>query len=256
MPNEVRLTDGSGRTLLIFRKMHSFGARAPANVFVDGKQFFLAWYDGPPTPAGGGAWSGFHAIVALNDEPTVFSSVACGIPEPGSRRRPLLCSPGFEQTVVNAPVSLENGARLPGIHGRSVWRLPYSGAQLVTDVVHSGRVAAFVENRNGGYLLWTQTLPVASFPPGSRWRLSAWVRGRDITPGTPAWKVGTVRFTLVHEDRTEYVASESLTGSFDWQQVSVEAQIPADLQQLSIQLGLNGALGRMWIDDVHLERLP
>lgn len=254
LPEAVRLTDSSGRLLLRFAHVHPFGPRPINNVFVDGRQFFLTWYDGPCDSKGAGEWSGFNATLSVGEGPSpTFSELRFGLAA-SLRTTGLLRAPGFERSA--APISLRTGKALPGIHGRRAWRHPYSGGALVTDVVHSGHVAAFVENRNGGYLLWSQTLPVERFRPGSRWRLSAWVRGRDIIPGTPAWKAGVVRLTFVCTGRTQYATSRPLTGSFDWQQVSVDAQVPADVQQVMVQAGLNGSLGRMWIDDVRLAPNP
>jgi len=91
-------------------------------------------------------------------------------------------------------------------------------------------------------------------PAGSRWRLSAWVKGQDLVRGDVSWKVGCVRFA-VSTDGTQYVSCPELFGTFDWKQVSVELKMPESARALEVQAGPNGCTGTMWIDDVTLERL-
>jgi len=258
LPDVVRLQGEDGHVLFALTDLRSGGARPVGNAFVRGGRFFLAWYDGTPDPGGVGEWSWFTAMIALGGarcDP--LGPPTCELRNvPARASRPLLRSPGFERSASGLPVFLERGIVLPGIHAPRVWQAPHIGGRLVTDVVHGGRVAAFVENNTGGYLLWTQELPVGAMPPGSRWRLSAWVRGENIVRGTPAWKVGTVRFTMVVDGKVRYVSCRGLTGTFDWRPAGIEATLPRGVQKVMVQLGLNGSRGRMWIDDVRLSRLP
>jgi len=257
VPDEVHMKDRARRTLLCLSDLRWGAARPPANVFVHGRLFFLTWYDGPPDRRGAGEWSWFTAMLTPGAPPCApFGPHTCELRSPEQATLPAIRMPGFEEAVRAAPRFLEAGIRLPGVHGRSAWKPPHSGGRLVSDVVHSGRVAAFVENRTGGYLLWTQELPPDAFPPGSRWRLTAWVRGENIVQGTPAWKTGTARFAFIVAGKAQYASSKPLTGTFDWQPVQVEATVPEGVQRILIQIGLNGARGRMWIDDAALERLP
>ncbi|MDQ3813273.1 MAG: hypothetical protein M3347_04905, partial [Armatimonadota bacterium] len=160
----------------------------------------------------------------------------------------------FEETVALQPRSLRTGAIIPRPVTSGSWETP-TGGRLVTEPHRAGHVAGGVNNTTGEYLLWRQALPLSEMPPGSRWRVTAWIKGENIVRGDSAWKVGTLRFGAT-TDKTQYTSSPELLGTFDWKPVSVELTVPAGLQRLTVEAGLNGATGKMWIDDVRLEKLP
>ncbi len=258
VPDEVRLLDARGRPLLYLTDLRCGGGRRPGNVFMHGGNFFVTWYDGAPDAAEAGRWSWFTTMITPGpDASPAYGPKNCEL-RGASVERPAadVRMPGFEELLALRPRFLSSGARLPVVPSRSPWSPPPTGGRVVTDVVHGGRAAAFVENRTGGYLLWTQDLPVEVFKPGTRRRLSAWVRGEAIVRGTPAWKTGTVRWTFIVKGKAHYVSSEALLGTFDWRRVAVDAAIPEGVERILIQIGLNGSRGRMWIDDVRLVTLP
>jgi len=164
----------------------------------------------------------------------------------------LLADPGFEESLATRSVSLRTGDLLPGSQTRLAWQMP-QGGRNVAQPVHGGAAAAEVENTSGQYLLWRQPLSVNELPAGSRWRVTAWVKGEGIKKGDVGWKVGTLR-VAAQTDRTNYVSSPELVGTFDWKQVFVEFTVPEKLGSLNVEAGLNGATGKMWVDDVCLER--
>ncbi|NUQ02010.1 MAG: hypothetical protein HUU35_19355, partial [Armatimonadetes bacterium] len=129
------------------------------------------------------------------------------------------------------------------------------GGRVVSQPVAAGQAAAEVVGQLDSYRLWRQVLPLGSFPEGSRWRLTARLRGDAIRPGDVGWKVGTLRFA-VNTGTTTYVAAPPLTGTFDWRTESVELTIPAGLKSLEVQIGQNGSSGTLWSDEVTLQRLP
>jgi ABC-type taurine transport system substrate-binding protein len=86
------------------------------------------------------------------------------------------------------------------------------------------------------------------------WRLTAWVKGRDVAPGDISWQVPVIRFAVL-TDKMTYVSSPPVKGTFDWRKVEVELTIPPALSSLVVQLGQNGSSGTLWIDDVKLERI-
>ena len=118
----------------------------------------------------------------------------------------------------------------------------------VLDAAHRKVTKALVE----GCAL--QPLLAARFAPGTRWRLSAWVKGEAIQRGDAPWKVGVLRFSVAGGPN-KYVGSSPLLGTFPWRQVSVDLTIPAAIEGLGVEIGLNGATGKMWIDDVELKPL-
>jgi hypothetical protein len=142
---------------------------------------------------------------------------------------------------------------LPGYVVESAWLIP-PGGRLVSSPVRSGQAAAEVVNTTGQFALWRQPLLAARFAPGTRWRLSAWVKGEAIQRGDAPWKVGVLRFSVAGGPN-KYVGSSPLLGTFPWRQVSVDLTIPAAIEGLGVEIGLNGATGKMWIDDVELKPL-
>jgi hypothetical protein len=227
------------------------GAIPICNTFVHGQNFFLAWFDGPVPPGSPRQWRWTSTVC------TPGSAVPQGIGEAPeisqAAEQSLLEDAGFERDLALRTVSLRSGEPLPGRDGESAWQPP-PGARVVASPVHSGLAAAEVVSHSGQYLLWRQSLPIASLAPGTRLRLSAWVKGQAVLRGDAVWKVGVVRFAAT-TDRVAYASSPALTGTFDWRKTSVEMVVPPGLRELRVELGLNGATGSMWIDDVELQTI-
>jgi hypothetical protein len=215
-----------------------------------GRDFAIAFYDGPPGTGRPMQWSWATMVWTPGTaRPTTIGTAPIVRPVETS----LVEDPGFEQGLARVPVSLQTGQSLPGATLGQAWSMP-SGGRLVHAPVHGGQAAMELHNTTGEYLLVRQRLQAARFPPGSRWRLSAWVKGRGITPGDGNWKKGVLLMGLTTAKWAGY--STKFVGSFDWQRVSIDVRIPDGLREVSIESGLNGATGKMWIDDVELSRLP
>jgi hypothetical protein len=250
VPDRIELA-AEDRALLRISDLRCGGVPL-SNGFLNGKQFFLTFYDGKSTSEGQGQWRWASAVVT----PGTAEPMAIGAPpQPPApaQQVAIVEDPGFEHAAESQPVSLRTGQPLPGYTVESAWLAP-PGGRLVSSPVHSGQAAAEVVNTTGQYALWRQPLVAARFAPGSRWRLSAWIKGDAIQPGDAGWKVGTVRFSVAGGP-VRYVAAPPLLGTFPWRRVSVDLTIPAAIEGLGVEMGLNGATGKMWIDDVALEPL-
>jgi hypothetical protein len=223
------------------------------NTFVHGHNFFLAWLDGLPPAETSRQWSGMSAIWTVGDAAPQTIGMS---PETisANESHDLLDDPGFERSMTLHLLSLRSGEPLPGPASENAWLVP-SGGRIVTSPVHSGLAAAEVTNPSGEYALWQQPLAISSLRAGTRLRLSAWVKGQGIRQGDVGWKVGAVRFAVTTE-RTQYVASPPLVGTFDWKKTSVELTVPAGLRGLNVEAGLNGATGTIWIDDIEAVAEP
>jgi hypothetical protein len=249
VPDRIELAAGEGRLLELSGLI--CGTSTPlANVFCDGQNFFLAFDDGEPKDCGR-RWRWFSALLTAGDGVASPIGRPC-LPAAEQASADLLADPGFEEGVQSRSVSLETGVAMPGEQTDLAWQPP-QGGRLVSQPVHQGAAAAEVENTSGAYLLWRQAVPVAELPAGSRWRLTAWVKGENIQRGDVGWKVGTLRFAPV-TDRITYASCPELLGTFSWKQVAVEFTVPEKLRSVDVEVGLNGATGKMWIDDVRLER--
>lgn len=247
VPDRIELRGAEG-CLLQLSELACGNDGPLGNVFCADQNFFLAFDDGEPKDAGR-RW--FSVVLT----PGAGAATPMGsVPQETADQRSasLLADPGFEESLMARSVSLRTGIAMPGEQTRPAWQTP-QGGRLVGQPVHSGAAAAEVENTSGEYLLWRQQLPVAQMLPGSRWRLTAWVKGEAIRKGDMGWKVGVLRFAAT-TDRTNYISCPDLVGTFAWKQVAVEFTVPEKLRSLGVDVGLNGATGKMWIDDVRLER--
>lgn len=111
----------------------------------------------------------------------------------------------------------------------------------VGKVAHSGETSCLLVGRSAPKIRVRQTVDLE---PG-RYRITAWLRGLDIAPGT-------------YNALTEFMFDEKYMqigkgGSFDWTSISYVADVP-EKKQISISFGLMGT-GYFWIDDVSLVKV-
>jgi hypothetical protein len=254
VPDRVLLGSATG-PLLRLDELKCTGVAPLNSAFVHGRNFFLTWYDAKmPNPgAGVGEWRSCTALWTPGGGAPAAVGKAPELPAT-PRTEGLLQDPGFELALGRRTVSVVRGEALPILDAGTQWRIP-AGGRAVAEPVHDGHAAAEVINTTGDYLLWRQALPPARLPVGSKWRLSAWVKGEDIVRGDPTWKVGCIRFG-VQTTQMQYFSCPELLGTFDWKLVTAEVTIPEGAVAVSVEAGLNGALGKMWIDDMKLEPVP
>ena len=249
VPDRILIGDGT-RTLHQLTDIRC-GKGHIDNVFIHGTQFFLTFLDTKEPPAVAEHWRWLDATVTPGDAtPTTippFPALEDEIPAAG-----LLRHGSFEIPRVQ-PISQLTQTPLPGLAPNTSWRLP-TGGRLVADDARTGQMGAETGGLKGNYRLWRQELPTDRFPVGSRWRLTAWAKGKDLVAGDISWQVGVLRFAVTTE-KTQYVSCPSLLGTFDWQQIRLEWTVPPGLKSLATELGTNGCAGTIWFDDVQLERL-
>lgn len=250
LPDRIELHNEAGRLLALDELR--YGGQPPINVFLQNTQLFLAWCDASPVSAQGATtWSWQSAVWTPGDR----TPNAVGAPPRFAEATPraILSDGDFESLAIATVVSQRTGQPLPGGDAVSAWRLP-DGARLVAQPVHQGTAALEIVNTTGEYLLARQPIPGTALAAGTRWRLSAWVKAEDIRAGDASWKVGVLRFAVA-APKVSYISSPSLLGTFDWRKVSVEISVPPGAA-VQAEAGLNGATGKMWVDDVVLEQLP
>ncbi len=251
--NEIRLLNNDDSLRLRFADIHWQASVPPANVFLHGSNFFIAWHDDtPPTNDVFGQWRLFSACLTTEDhggkspEMPSFATVAT------VSKRTVLQNFGFEEHTENQWVE-----KIVQFFSDSlVWSMP-NGATVDSTTVHNGKNAIRIDGADGEYRLIRQHLPLSLLPPGSVWRLSCWVKSDGIAAGSIDWMHGTLRFTLVRSGKgAEYQPAANFPNEpFDWRPFSVELTIPEGLESIAVAAGLNGNRGRVWLDDFSLERL-
>ncbi len=246
-PDRIALSDGR-IPLVQLTGLGCGGTPTPA-ASGRGREFVVTFYDGPPDPGQPLQWSWTTMVWT----PGTASSTAMGrAPLTAPAESSLVVDPGFEDALARLPVSARSGQHLPGATLDLVgWTIP-PGGRLVHAPAHTGQAAVELCSTAGEFALVRQHLQPVRFPPGSRWRLSAWIKGDRITPGNEGWKKGMLLIGLTTEKWAGY--SSKFVGTFDGKPISIDVRIPDDLRNVTIEAGLNGATGKMWIDDVELSR--
>jgi hypothetical protein len=69
------------------------------------------------------------------------------------------------------------------------------------------------------------------------------------------WKSACLRWGLSVDGRTEYRSASLPTGDWEWREVSVDVTVPERLGGISVEAGLNGNAGRVWIDDLRISEV-
>jgi len=231
------------------------GINGDGKLFLDRKNFFMVYDDGNATGPPN-RWRTFSAMVSTNDSPVsrlTLRDVVVPEESVAQGEAALVIDGGFERSFGNDLISLRTGAVLKGTAKQHApWQIPLGGSIDVAEK-HSGNVSAKVVGEKGEYRLFAQDMDAKRFPVGTKLKLSAFVKGEAIEKAVEPWQVGCVRFAALVDGQMRYIASPELLGSFDWKQITVELTVPEKLERLTVQIGLNGASGVMWIDDVTLE---
>jgi hypothetical protein len=139
--------------------------------------------------------------------------------------------------------------------GPALWRR--RGAASFADdasVFHSGAASASIAAVAGAR---TFRATLSSIPPvpwvsaGETLTLSAWVRGENAT--------GTTQVSLVYYDGARHQIGQGdspplAPGTTDWTQLTLVTVVPPGASYVRIILSSDGNAGRVWFDDVALDR--
>ncbi len=125
---------------------------------------------------------------------------------------------------------------------RALWvgERPHSGARCLKTLVDGGAEPTWIATWQGGIHI----------VGGQRYRLTAWVRAEDVE-GYAGWYVH-----VGNEDEPMMIGpmARAGDGTFDWTQVTVEFEAPAEANLASLGTVLRGT-GTAWFDDVALQAL-
>ena len=250
LPEAIFMSDDSGNILASFLELRFNSPSLPRNIFMHGKRFFIAWLDGDKEIAPR-KWHEATMSVAIGSLPKVK---AISI-EPLKADTEGIVDPSFERMGAEVFAVTQGRWLRFGASKETGWLIP-AGGSITTEIARTGKRCAKVVNTTGAYTLFTQPLSLAQFPPKSKVILSAWLKGENIQRGDQGWKAATLDLSIQHKDgRWEHKAVAFLDGSFDWRKVEGVVEIPEDAVALMLRVGLNGATGTLWIDDVSVELL-
>lgn len=252
LPTEIRVEGADGLALRL-ADLRWFGVR-PANVFMHGDDLHMAWMDGTPDNSGAGQWNGVSMSVACIGGAVAAGGADAGLASGAEGQEGVLKDGGFEAAAGGGRRVLllaGQALALPGRGQRAAWQVPPGGAVVEED----GNRCLRVEGDGASYRMARQTLPVQAFPAGSVWRLTARVRGGGIQKADMGWKTACVRWALHTGEKTAYHTVSLPEGDSGWRGLEVEMTVPGSLTGLSVEAGMNGNAGTVWVDDVRVERV-
>jgi hypothetical protein len=89
--------------------------------------------------------------------------------------------------------------------------------------------------------------------PGTRYRLTFWVKCRDVVP-VPAAQALSGAVVNISAGRNLWFPAGGFSGSFDWTRQGFDFETPDDFGAGNpyMRLWLKRAGGTVWLDDVHL----
>jgi hypothetical protein len=249
LPDEVEFVDGRGQTLARLTDLQ-FAPSSPSNLFGHGKRFFIAWLDGDENIVPR-QWHEGAMLITVGSQ--LAKPLAMKFERAGAEGESGVVDPSFEAAGSEVYALAQKDWLRFGVSKLMAWSIP-SGGSITTETAKTGRRCAKVVNTTGEYTLFTQRLSLAQFPPNSKVRLSAWLKGENIKRGDQNWKAATLDLSVQRKDgRWEHKAVAFLDGTFDWRKVEGVVEIPSDAVALMVRVGLNGATGILWIDDVQAE---
>jgi protein-L-isoaspartate(D-aspartate) O-methyltransferase len=86
-------------------------------------------------------------------------------------------------------------------------------------------------------------------------RITLHVRAEDVRPGPGPGDAAMLMVVYFDENRAD--AGQALMGpwrgTFPWEKQSARIEVPARAREAIIRVGLFGATGRLWLDDVQVE---
>lgn len=248
-PEEVIFSDAKGQTLAKFENFQ-FEPYFPRNMFMHGKRFFIAWLDGDESIAVR-RWHECKMQVTIGSALTKPMNVK--FDRLAAENEFGVVDPSFESEGSEV-FALAQGRWLQfGAPKLTRWSIP-TGGSITSETAKTGKRCAKVVNTTGDYTLFVQNLSLHQFPPNNKVRLSAWLKGENIKRGDQSWKAASLDLSVQRKDgRWEHKPVAFLEGTFDWLKVEGVVEIPSDAAALMVRVGLNGATGILWIDDVQVE---
>ncbi|MDO5552717.1 MAG: cellulase family glycosylhydrolase [Planctomycetia bacterium] len=95
-------------------------------------------------------------------------------------------------------------------------------------------------------------LPLEKFA-GSRVRVSARVKAEKVEKPEAAYNGVDIQLHVKTPSKENWYQKPNVYGSFDWQTVSFAAEIPRDVEVLTLSVGLEKTTGQLWADDLQVE---
>ncbi len=175
--------------------------------------------------------AGFGLLISILAVGGAFSSPRS---QPADRTNAIL-NPSFEDMTGDGPAGW-----------RKVTYQPRGTFEIDETVAHTGKRSAKISSAVGGDISWSAVAPVR---PYSKYRLSGWIKTKDVKP------IGGARGALFNVQGLERQQTKAVTGTEDWTNVEIMIETEGNdaLQINGLFGGWGRATGTAWYDDVRLE---
>ncbi|HCE46053.1 MAG TPA: hypothetical protein DET40_21120 [Lentisphaeria bacterium] len=149
--------------------------------------------------------------------------------------------PGFEQPLENAPNKFGQAFRFwPG------WIFSGPSEMRVGNIAHSGKTSGMIVCDKGGCARFFNE--EKEILPG-RYRLTFYIRSLDVVPGP-----GNECLSMNFYDNRWHQQFADFAGSCGWRKVTHVVDVPQK-QKSRIYIGIRVGSGRIWVDDVNVEKV-
>ena len=80
----------------------------------------------------------------------------------------------------------------------------------------------------------------------------------DVKNGQEDFEVASIRFHFYDENRKNFDNHMigPWTGTQDWTTVTNTIKVPIKAREMIVRIGLNGAVGKLWLDDLTIRPIP
>ena len=130
--------------------------------------------------------------------------------------------------------------------------------KLLEEGASEGKRCIFFESNEAGRI--SQALQAAAIDGTKIGALNIRVRykSEDVKSGAMEYEVGAVQIHFFDENRrifnTQYLGP--WTGTEDWTTVTKTIVVPPKAREMIVRIGLNGATGKLWMDDLTMSVKP
>jgi protein-L-isoaspartate(D-aspartate) O-methyltransferase len=90
-------------------------------------------------------------------------------------------------------------------------------------------------------------------------RMSVRVKAEGTAAGSEKWEVPAL-VVIFYDETRKTLQTDAIvgpwTGTFDWKQDSATITVPRNAREAVVRIGLTGATGKLWVDDVRMTPVP
>lgn len=152
------------------------------------------------------------------------------------------------------------GFECTDVEFRAAWELPWGQTASIDNVVHhSGTRSLRLDGADGKQdVTARQIVPVDTSSGGRLFRVTMWMKLKDVVRGTYAWETARIYLTTLDASGNQMSVEEvNLTapavGTHDWVRISRMMTAPPGAAKICLHLCLCRSVGTVWFDDVTID---